>query len=331
MRDRGKPTTLLGMIPSLVLLAAGMSTRYGRLKQLEPLGPGGEALLDYAVFDAHRAGFDRVVLIIREELEGAFRAHVEGRWPEKLEVVFHHQRLDDLPGVDVGGIGSRGLAALLETRRKPWGTAHAVLTARPRLSGPFALVNADDFYGEKAFRQAMDFLGALVDHASDPIPTFGLITYTLRDTLSESGGVSRGICRLDGEGWLEGIREVLEIRRDVQGIGGRTLGGQAVTLSGAEPISTNFWLFDAAVFPLLERGFGAFLEGALAAPAFQQPEFLIPTLVNQALEEGSIRVRGMPTGARFLGITHPADREGVVRGLAKMAEAGHYPPFLWSG
>jgi len=341
------------MIPTLVLLAAGMSTRYGRLKQLEPVGPGGEALIDYAAFDADRAGCSRVVLIIREELEAVFQAHIKGRWPEKLDVVFHHQRIDDLPGMDAVPAGPIGLATVVGKREKPWGTAHALLTARAQLPGPFLVLNADDFYGESAFLQAAEFLqGAEFPQAAEllraaepppvagplaggarsdvgPVPTFGLVTYTLGETLSEHGGVSRGICEVDAQGWLEGIREVLDIRKGGEGISGRSVSGQDLVLEGTEPISTNFWIFTPAVFPILEAGFVDFFR-VHAEPSSPQPEFLIPTVVNGALRNGVARVRGIPTADRFLGITHPDDREWVVGGLEEMTEAGRYPGPLWA-
>jgi len=354
MRNRAKPTTLLAMIPTVVLLAAGMSTRFGRLKQLEPVGPGGEALLDYSVFDARRAGFSRILLIIREELEETFRNHIRGRWPEDLKVVFHHQRLDDLPGTgaaqnapsalrvnaDPGRPLSPAAAPTREAalspdvvvgrREKPWGTAHAVLSARSHLPGPFVLLNADDFYGESAFRQAQEFLSAELPGESGDTPLFGLVTYTLQDTLSEYGGVSRGVCRVDAHGWLQGIQEVLEIRRGKEGISGRTVPGRKLALRGTEPISTNLWIFTPAIFPILEAGFVEFLRARQVEASPSQPEFLIPTEVSRGLEEESVRVRGIPTMDRFLGITHPQDREWVVRGLKELTVEGRYPSPLWS-
>jgi len=330
------------MIPTVVLLAAGMSTRYGRLKQLEPVGPGGEALLDYAVYDARRAGFSRVLLIIREELEEVFRAHLKGRWPADLEVVFHHQRIDDLPGVDPTLRTPHSPAAVLANREKPWGTAHALLTARAQLPGPFVVLNADDFYGESAFLKAAEFL-----RGSDrgEVPTFGLVTYALEDSLSDHGGVSRGICRVNSQGWLEGVQEVLEIRRVDESILGRTVPGQGLELNGTEPISTNFWIFTPDVFPLLEAGFVEFFRAHVELPSLQPdaqpdsqpgaqpdapPEFLIPTEVNRAIGQGVARVRGIPTLDRFLGITHPEDRTWVERGLEEMTKEGRYPSPLWA-
>lgn len=317
------------MIPTVAFLAAGMSSRYGRLKQLEPVGPRGEALLDYAVFDAHRAGFSRILLIIREELEDIFRAHIEKRWPEDLEIVFHHQKINDLPGLEPGFASSSPVVESLEGRTKPWGTAHALLTAQPHLPGPFVLLNADDFYGSSAFVQAAGFLSEGGARGVGPTPSFGLVTYTLQDTLSEHGGVNRGVCEVDPEGWVGGVREVLDIRREGQGLLGRTVSGTEVGLRGSEPISTNFWLFTPAVFPLLKVEFQGFFREQLEASA-NSLEFLIPTVVNQAVRNGVARVRGIPTAGRFLGITHPADREWVVAGLENMTEEGQYPTPLWS-
>lgn len=323
MRNRFKNTTLWAMTPTLVLLAAGMSTRYGRLKQLEPVGPEGEALLDYSVFDAHRAGIRRILLIIREELQDAFEAHVKGRWPEELEVVYHYQRLDDLPGLDPALPWSELVPSAVGNRTKPWGTAHALLTAKAKLPGPFFVLNADDFYGESAFQVATGFSDLPGDSLS-----FGLVTYSLGETLSDHGGVNRGVCQVDDHGYLKGIREVLGIQNRSGGLSGETVEGEWLDLSGKEPISTNFWIFTPTVFPVLGAAFEEFLRG-VAHSTEGQPEFLIPSVVNEVLEEQRARVRCVSTRSRFLGITHPDDRQGVVDGLEEMTAAGEYPRPLW--
>jgi len=334
MRNRVKPTTLWFMISTVVLLAAGMSTRYGRLKQLEPVGPCGEALLDFSVFDARRAGFSRILLIIREELEEMVRAHVEERWPGDLEVVFHHQKVRDLPGAHPDLTSSPACIEALERRAKPWGTGHALLTARPHLPGPFVLLNADDFYGEAAFHQGAEFLLAQAASSdgeppgADPAATFGLVTYTLSDTLSEHGGVSRGICTVDLQGRLAGVQEILEIRRAGGEVSGKTVSGQPVVLDGTEPISTNFWIFSPDIFPILEEEFQEFLRDQ-TDPSSAQTEFLIPSVVNGAVRDRIARVMGIPTRGRFLGITHPEDRDWVAGGLEEMTHGGHYPSPLW--
>ena len=338
------------MTPTLVLLAAGMSTRYGRLKQLEPVGPGGEALLDFSVFDARKAGFGRVVLIVREELEDRFREHVRDRWPGEMEVVYHHQRQGDLAGVDPSRVPTAMARELVEKREKPWGTAHALLTAEEYLPEPFVILNADDFYGESAFLQA----ASLLDHGMPPapggLPVFGLLGYTLADTLSRHGGVSRGICRVDREGWLEGVEEILEIEKVNGGVRGTTVPGEGVILSGQEPTSTNFWIFTPTFFSHLREGFAAFLEslavssnghpsagasdgeapeGGKRQRKTRPPEFLIPTEVNRLLAQGKARVVVLPADGPFFGITHPPDREWVVNGLKKLLGNGHYPDALW--
>jgi hypothetical protein len=319
------------MAPTLVLLAAGMSTRYGRLKQLEPLGPGGEALLDFSVHDARRAGFGRILLIIREELEEAFRDHVQGRWPAELQVVYHHQRLDDLAGVELPEELQAAVGGLVAERRKPWGTAHALLTARHLLPEPFAILNADDFYGEPAFLKASALLGQGHSLEKGITPTFALMGYTLADTLFGTGGVSRGICRVSQGGWLEEIEEVLDITEGTNGIVGSTVPGKGVILNGQEPISTNFWIFTPAIFPLLGKGFLAFLVRELTEPREEarEGEFLIPTEVNRMVAGGAARVRVLEAGGPFFGITHPEDRDRVMEGLRGLTGNGHYPNHLW--
>lgn len=321
------------MNPTIVLLAAGMSTRYGRLKQLEAVGPEGEALLDYAAFDAHRAGFSRVVLIIREELEEAFRAHIEPRWPADLEVVFHHQRLEDLPGLPASGLGTPDVEALLETRKKPWGTGHALLSARGCLPDPFVLLNADDFYGPSAFAQGLALMGReLRKDVSEP-PGFGLVAYTLEDTLTRHGGVTRGICRVDRKGWLEGVEEAFDVRRDGGSVSGVTQAGERMALSGQEPTSTNFWIFTPEIFPLLEEGFAAFLSALGAREerdgAPSEPEFLIPMEVNRMVAGEHARVWVLRTHDPFLGITHPQDWEWAASGIRELIREGRYPDPLW--
>jgi hypothetical protein len=315
------------MTPTLVLLAAGMSTRYGRLKQLEPVGPEGEALLDYSVFDARRAGIRRVLLIIREELQEAFQAHTRDRWPPDLEVLYHHQRLEDLPGLSGELPWAGSLPETVEARTKPWGTAHALLTAQTMLPGPFMVLNADDFYGGPAFFAAVDLVERLA-HEGGEAPSFGLVTYTLGETLSHHGGVNRGVCEVNTRGFLRRIREILEIRGREEPLTGETVQGGKLDLTGEEPISTNFWIFTPEVFPLLQAAFREFMGGVVRGHE-GQPEFLIPSVVNEFLGSGRGRVRCVPAGSRFLGITHPKDRQGVVDGLEEMTAAGDYPRPLW--
>jgi hypothetical protein len=334
-------TTVGAMTPTMVLLAAGMSTRYGRLKQLEPVGPKGEALLDYAAFDARRAGFSRVVLIIREELEEGFRAHIGPTWPDDLDVVFHHQKLEDLPGLPPSSEEDSVLADVLARRRKPWGTAHAILSARDLLPDPFVLLNADDFYGPSAFSQGLSLLSR--DLRKDPghPPGFGLVAYTLEDTLTRHGGVTRGVCTVDRRGWLQGVEEVFGVRRVGTDITGTRLNGEEVVLTGQEPTSTNFWIFTPEIFPFLERGFREFLETLTAqarggeadeagGKAASEPEFLIPTEVNGLVAGEEARVWILRTHDPFFGITHPQDWEWASGGIGELTREGFYPDPLWA-
>ncbi len=307
------------MDPTLVILAAGLSTRYGRPKQLEPLGPGGETLLDYSLYDGWREGFTRVLLIIREELENAFRERLEGRWPRELEVEFHHQRIHDLPG----------WAGPAPQRGSPWGTAHALLTARERLQGPFVVLNADDFYGHSPFREARTILERTVLRKPERVAIFGLVGFALEATLSPHGPVNRGLCRVDPRGWLLEVEEILGLERKGGKVVGKTLEGKERVLSGGETVSTNFWVFTPEIFPFLMEGFQAFMEGYGEGGEGREPEFLIPQEVNRVLAGGRARVRVGRARDPFFGITHPKDRGWVVKGLAGLVRDGRYPAPLW--
>jgi MobA-like NTP transferase protein len=306
------------MALTLVVMAAGLGTRFGGPKQLEPLGPAGATLLDYSIYDARRAGFGTVVLVVRDELEAAVRDTIGARWGGRgggrAALVYARQRLDDVP---------TGLA-IPPARTKPWGTGHAVLAAAPELSGPFAVVNADDFYGRDAFRLAAQFLAA--GHAGESPDTFANIAYLLRDTLSPAGGVNRAVCRPDGDGWLETVEEVVDIRRLGDGAyAGVDPRGRPVRLAADAPVSMNMWAFTPAVFALLRRGFAEFLSQA----GRRGSEFLIPHGVQDAVRRGEARVRLLGTRGRWLGLTYPDDRPRVEAALRQLVTAGEYPERLW--
>lgn len=288
------------MTTALVILAAGVGSRYGGPKQIEPVGPGGATLLDYSVYDARRAGFGPVVVVTRPELATAF---------DRIDVTVAIQRLDDVPA---------GLS-FPPGRTKPWGTGHAVLAAATAVTSPFAVVNADDFYGRDAFTRAAQFLGAGQDG------TFAIIAYSLRDTLSAAGGVNRAVCRADGDGWLETMEEVVDIRRMEGGTyGGTDTHGRTVRLAGDALVSMNLWAFTPAVFALLRRGFAEFLRQTGGG----QGEFLISHGIRDAVRRGEARVRVLGTRARWLGITYPDDRPRVAAALRQLVAAGEYPERL---
>lgn len=291
--------------PTLVVLAAGLGTRYGGLKQLAPIGPHGEALLDYGVYDAARAGFRRAVIVIRQEVEELFRRHVTEVIGTGIEVVFAHQALDPaVPG-----------------RTKPWGTGHAVLAAAWGIRGPFAVMNADDYYGAGAFRLLFDHLAGAGDHS--------LVGYTLRETTSAHGGVSRAIAELDTEGYLSRLTEVVDIVRRGATYTGRTIPGETVTLDGSELVSMNLWGFTPALLPTLERQFAEFLEARGTEPA---PEFLLSEAVGAQVRAGDARVRVLPAaGSQWFGMTYSADDERVRDRIASLVNDGQYPTNLKAG
>ena len=292
-----------------MILAAGVGSRYGGPKQIEPVGPAGATLLDYSMFDARRAGFGSVVVVTRPELATAF---------DRIDATVAIQRLDDIPA------GPAGLT-MPPARTKPWGTGHAVLAAASAVSGPFAVVNADDFYGRDAFTRAAEFLGA--GQGSETPGTFAIIAYPLRDTLSAAGGVNRAVCRADGDGWLETMEEVVDIRRLADGAyEGTDTHGRPMRLAGDSLVSMNLWAFTPAVFTLLRRGFAEFLRQAGAG----QGEFLISHAIRDAVRRREARVRLLGTRARWLGVTYPDDRPRVAAALQQLVAAGEYPERLWT-
>jgi hypothetical protein len=296
--------------PSLVVLAAGLSTRFGSLKQLAPIGPHEEALMDYNVFDAVRAGFREVVYVVRPEIEDDIRSHVGDLVGDVVSTHFVHQTLDQIPA------GYR----VPPDRRKPWGTAQAVLCAAPALKGPFAVCNADDLYGPDAFRQLAEHL------RQDSPPTEAtLVGYTLSETLSGSGGVARGICVPGREGLLEHITEVRDIRQVDGWITGRDTDGETVELRGNELVSMNLWGFTPPVVELLGRQLARFLA---RWGANTDEEFLLSTALNGQVELGATRVAVLHSTDPWFGVTHAADHEEVREALAERIRSSHYPEDL---
>jgi hypothetical protein len=292
---------------TLVILAAGLSTRYGRLKQLEPVGPSGEALLDYGVFDAWRTGFERVVLVVRPEIEETVREHWVRRWGERpVDLVY--QELSQLPagaGVPAG-------------RTKPWGTAHAALAAERAVGGPFAVANADDFYGAAAYQ-------ALAAHLRAGGDAHALVGYRLADTLSAHGGVSRGICEVLADGTLRHLVEVHDIQDGPDGLTGRTVDGAAVRMRADDVTSMNLWGFTPAIFPLMHEAFGVFLDGAGREP---RAEFLLSAVAGELAAAGRAEFQVLAGGETWMGVTFPDDRDTVTTRLRALVAAGRYPAAL---
>ena len=303
---------------TLVILAAGRATRFGRLKQLVPIGPGGEALLDYALYDAALAGFSRFVLVIQEALRQDFDAHLRNARTAGLDIGYACQRMTH-PGL---------IDAPPPYRIRPWGTGHAVLAAGEQVNGPFAVCNADDFYGRGAY-------AALADAMCKPDMTESKLEFTstmsftvgypLEVTLSESGGVSRGICEVGEGGTLQRLTEGLKLRRDGDRVRGRDAGGQAIDVPLQTPVCTNLWGFQPGILPPLRDLFAAFLAGGPGA----DDEFFLTDAVNGLIATGHARCTVLPTRERWLGVTFPADHSGVARSLRGLADSGDYPMRLW--
>lgn len=296
------------------MLAAGLSSRYGALKQLDAMGPGGEALMDYAIYDARRAGFDKVVFVIRSDLETHFRARIEqlrGWIPSE----YAFQRLDDIPP---GPTAS-------SSRVKPWGTGHAVLSVRHLIDGPFAVVNADDFYGQSSYSSLVAHFEAGAPAPS--VPTFAFVGFELGSTLSTQGGVSRGVCECADDLFLATIAEVTNLHHDGEQIIGSHPNGTVGHFTGAEIVSTNMWGFTPAIFDLLQSRFTEFLS---TKASDENSEFLIPDAVNDMVATGEARVKILPARESFFGVTHPGDKTPVQQEIRELTESGHYPSRLFT-
>ena len=301
--------------PTLLVLAAGMGSRYGGLKQMDPMGPNGETVLDYSVFDAIRAGFGRVVFVIRQDFAAAFREGVGARFAGRIEVDYAFQRLDDLPaGFTVP-----------EGRVKPWGTAHAVRSARGVISTPFAVINADDFYGCDAYRVAADYF-IRTPANTNGVNHYAMVGYALDHTLSHHGHVNRGICQLHDAGLLSKVEELLEIHRGPDGtISGTGVDGRVHELPGNSIVSMNFWAFSESFFGQLEEQFVSFLE---KHGDQQKSECYIPTVVDALVSNGSADCQVLQTTSNWFGVTYPEDKPHVVASIRKLVELGEYPARL---
>jgi len=287
-----------------------MGSRYGGLKQMDQLGPGGETIIDYSVFDAKRAGFGKVVFVIRRAIEADFKAFFQGRYPG-MEIDFVHQELDMLP---------EGFS-LPPDRTKPWGTGHAVLVAKDKIDTPFVMINADDYYGPEAFAVMGDFLRQ-VDPEQDH---FSMVGYKLVNTLSDHGSVSRGICEVDADGYLLSVTERTHIAWEGEQIVFEESGEKQV-LAPDSIVSMNMFGFTPTVFTYLEQSFRKFLTEKLDQP---KAELYVPTVMTEAIEGHGATLRVLSSDAHWFGVTYQEDRPVVVEALAKLAAEGTYPHPLW--
>ena len=298
---------------SLVVLAAGVGSRYGGPKQIDRIGPGGATLLDYAAFDARRAGFERVILVVREGMEAQMREAVGDRIARHVPLAYAVQR-DTLPPGFTAPPG----------RTKPWGTGHATLAAAPLVDGPFAVINADDFYGAGSYRVLAEHLRR---PPRGPVPEFAIVGFPLVTTLSPDGPVSRGVCTVDPDGLLVSIREVLKIERDGDDAREIDDDGRAHRIAGATPVSLNFWGFREALLPAVEGGFRRFLD---ANATSTKAEYFLLSAVQSLVERGGARVRVLGGGGPWGGLTYPGDRPRLVALVESLTGRGEYPRDLWA-
>lgn len=286
---------------TLLILAAGMGSRYGGLKQLDGLGPNGETIMDYSVRDAISAGFNKVVFVIRRDFSEAFEEKVLSRYSDKVHCETVFQDMD-------AGLSPQH-QYLAERREKPWGTAHAILVAKPVINGPFAAINADDYYGADAFHRMAEQLKSDLGASG----AYSMVGYPLDNTLSDHGSVNRGICSTDEDSMLKSIFEGLKIERTSEGMVHHTTGVKE-PLEDNPLVSMNFWGFQPDLFDFLSQDFDRFVEETKDDP---KSEYFIPFVVNDMMNKGMVRVKVLPTTARWLGVTYQEDREKVVSALAE--------------
>ena len=297
--------------PVLVVMAAGMGSRYGGMKQIDPVGPNGEVIIDYSLYDAYRAGFRTVIFVIKHEIEEAFRAAIGDRISKIMEVKYAFQQLDILPtGFEVP-----------ENREKPWGTCHAVLAAKNLIDGPFAVINADDYYGVEAFQVMYDYLST---HADDDFYRYCMVSYLLKNTLSDNGGVTRGICKMDENG---NLTEVVETKNIVKTADGAEADGVVVDVNSL--VSMNMWGLTPDFLDVLENGFKEFFEKEVPSNP-QKAEYLIPIFIGELLEQGKMSVKVLKTNDTWYGMTYHEDVAAVKDSFKKMLEKGVYKADLFA-
>jgi NDP-sugar pyrophosphorylase family protein len=296
-------------------MAAGIGSRYCGLKQIDPVGPYNEIIIDYSLYDALRAGFGEVVFVINKDIDKAFRERVGRNIESRCKVTYVLQRLENVPA----------WFTVPDSRKKPWGTAHAVLCCKHAVTSPFAVINADDFYGRSSFQSLYQYLNGAQEHNGSY--DFCMIGYVLNKTLTEHGHVARGICTVDQEGFLANIRERIHIERFDQTIRYTEDGESWIEIPGDSVVSMNMWGFSPALFEELDMRFTRFLQENAHIP--QNAEFLIPEVVNDLLEEQKATVKVLPTQERWFGVTYRQDKSKVKQAIQELIQDGIYPDNLW--
>ena len=301
--------------PVLVIMAAGMGSRYGGLKQLDPVGGHGQVILDYSIYDARRAGFEKVVFVIKESIAEEFKARVGRRVERHMKVEYVFQRMDDLP---------EGYA-VPEGREKPWGTAQAALAARHVVDGPFAVINADDYYGPSAYQKIYDYLCANPDGDTYE---YAMVGYLLKNTVTENGTVARGVCEETEDHFLTRVTERTKIEKGEPPRYTEDDGKTWTDLPGDTIVSMNMWGFTRSFLDEAWERFPAFLDKALAEnPA--KAEYFLPTVVSQLIDEDKARVKVLRSEDKWYGVTYREDKPAVVQAIADMTASGLYPEKLW--
>jgi choline kinase len=301
--------------PTLLVLAAGMGSRYGSLKQIDPIGPGGETIIDYSIYDALKAGFGKVVFVIRRDIEADFREVFLSKFANVIPVEYVFQELDKVPaGIEIP-----------PTRTKPWGTGHAILMAAGVINEPFAVINADDFYGADAYRKMAAFLLPTGDEKQND-NEYSMVGYLLRNTMSEHGAVSRGICKLDQNSFLQDVNECTNIEYSHGGIAYKDKNDALVFLEGDTLVSMNFWGFMPSFFLHLSDQFSDFIK-----QNFDQPksEFYIPTVVDRLIKTGKARTKVLKSSDQWFGVTYKEDKPVVIQKINQLIKTGTYPEKLW--
>ena len=303
--------------PVLVVMAAGMGSRYGGLKQIDPVDENGNIIIHYSLFDAYRAGFRTAVFVIKQELEETFKEVIGPKVPEKMEIKYVYQTMTDLP---------EGYS-LPEGRTKPWGTAHAALASRFAVDGPFAIINADDYYGVGAFKTIYDYL---CDHPDSPeCYEYAMVGYLLENTVTENGSVARGVCSGTDDGYLETVVERTKIvKGEVMPRYTEDDGATWTDLPGDTIVSMNMWGFTRSYLDEAEARFPKFLDEALQSNPMKG-EYFLPSVVNQLLDEKKARVRLLSSADKWYGVTYKEDKPVIVNALGKMRKDGLYPMNLW--
>ena len=299
------------MKPTLVIMAAGMASRYGSMKQIQQFGPGGETIMDYSIFDAIRAGFDKVVFIIRRDFAEDFKAIFEPKLKGKIKTEYVFQDMDAY--LDEHQVP--------EERKKPWGTSHAILCAREAVDTPFAVINADDFYGSDGFQKAYDFLTTECNEQ-----TYALVGYELAKTLSENGSVSRGVCQANESNHLVAINERVKIYRDNGQIVYEESDGSKHPVEEQAKASMNFWCFHPSLFDFIQEEFKTFLQKNINDP---KAEFLIPHTADQFIKSGRGVIKVLPTNAQWFGVTYKEDAPVVTQNISNLVDQGAYKKSIW--